>query len=251
MNYSKALAWSGFWIVSALMFALGIGYYQGMDNACTFLTAYIVEKMLSFDNLFMFYVIFAFVGMPPLEQRKALNYGIIGAVILRGLFIFSGCFLVAQFHWLLYGFAAFLIYSGIKIFLSNEENEEETPSIVNKIKKIFPGLNILITTIIIIEITDIMFAMDSIPAILSITQDNFLVYSSNLFAILGLRSLYFVMLELIKKFIYLQYSVGTILTFIGAKMLIAPWVSINTAASLIFIITTILTGIILSGANHD
>jgi tellurite resistance protein TerC len=245
MTYNKALCWSGFWIVSALMFACGIGYYQGQDNAYTFLTGYIVEKMLSFDNLFMFYVIFQYMGLSSSEQRSVLNYGIIGAVILRGLFILSGCFLVNEFTWLIYLFAAFLVYSGYKILISKDD-EPDPDGHIDRIKKWFPNYGLFITSIIVIEITDLMFALDSIPAILSITQNSFLVLSSNLFAILGLRSLYFVMLNLIKKFTYLQYCVGIILMFIGTKMLVKSWYEIDTIMSLSFIISIILTGIVLS-----
>ena len=246
MNYNKALCWSAFWIMSALIFAAGIGYYQGIDNASTFLTAYIVEKMLSFDNLFMFYVIFEYIGLYKEEQRRVLNWGIIGSIILRGSIILPGCLIISQFSWLLYAFAAFLICSGIKIFLFSDNEEDEPAEIVNAVKKWFPHYGLLLTSIIVIEITDIFFALDSIPAILSITQNSFLVLSSNLFAILGLRSLYFVMLEMIKKFYYLQYCVGIILTFIGFKMMIRHWYEISTMNSLAVITATIITGIILS-----
>ena len=246
MNQNKALAWSGFWILSALMFAMGIGYYQGADNAYTFLTGYIVEKMLSFDNLFMFYVIFDYMGLTFTQQRFVLNWGIIGAILLRGLFILSGCFLVSQFSWLIYLFAGFLIYSGAKIFLSGDDEESNPDDIIGRIKKWFPDYGVMLTAIIVIEITDILFALDSIPAILSITQNSFLVLSSNLFVILGLRSLYFVMLSLIRKFSYLQYCVGVILSFIGIKMLIHPWYDVSMVDSLTFIISIITTGILLS-----
>lgn len=250
MTYNKALGWSAFWIMSALLFAAGIGYYQGVDNAYTFLTGYIVEKMLSFDNLFMFYVIFEYLRLSSSDQRRVLNWGIGGAVLLRGAFILSGCMLINRFEWLLYVFAAFLIYSGIKIFFSSEDDESEPPKIVEKIKKKFPTLGLLVTAIIVIEITDIMFALDSIPAILSITQNSFLVLSSNLFAILGLRSLYFVMLGLIRRFTCLPYCVGIILTFIGTKMMIKPWYEISTTCSLSFILATITTGIIISNLRE-
>jgi tellurite resistance protein TerC len=245
MSYRNALLWSGFWILSALCFACGIGYYQGIDNAYTFLTGYIVEKMLSFDNLFMFYIIFEYMRLSSADQRRVLNWGIIGAIILRGAFILSGCFLVGQYQWLLYLFAAFLVYSGIKIFFSNDD-DNESPEIVDRIQKWFPSYGILLTSIIVIEITDILFALDSLPAILSITQNQFLVLSSNLFAILGLRSLYFVMLGLIKKLTMLPYCVGIILTFIGAKMLVRPWYEISTIISLSFILSCIITGILIS-----
>lgn len=253
MTYKKALVWSGFWIMSALLFAGGIGYYHGIDNASIFLTGYIVEKMLSLDNLFMFYLIFRFMGLTQDQQRNALNYGITGSFVLRGLFILSGCFLVNQFNWLLYLFAAFLIYSGIKLLFS-EDNENEPSEFVEMIRKRFPTFGIMAVTIIVIELVDIMFALDSIPAILSITQDSFLVLSSNIFAVLGLRSLYFVLLGLIKKFIYLQYCVSTILIFIGVKMLIKPWHEIATIDSLILIISVILVGITASqlrALNND
>jgi len=251
MTYNKALAWSSFWIISALLFAGGIGYFQGMDNAYIFMTGYIVEKMLSFDNLFMFYVIFEYLRLSSADQRRVLNWGIGGAILLRGAFILSGCVLINRFEWLLYVFAAFLIYSGIKIFFSGDDDESEPPKIVETIKKKFPTLGLLVTAIIVIEITDIMFALDSIPAILSITQNSFLVLSSNLFAILGLRSLYFVMLGLIRRFICLQYCVGVILTFIGVKMMIKPWFEIDTMYSLIFILATIITGILISNLREE
>lgn len=246
MTYKNALIWSGCWILSALVFAGCIGIYQGVDNAYLFLTGYIVEKMLSFDNLFMFYVIFENLRLSSADQRRVLNWGIGGAILLRGAFILSGCFLVNKFGWLLYLFAAFLIYSGIRIFISQEDDDSEPPEIIAKIRKRFPEFGILVIAIIVIELTDIVFALDSIPAILSITQNNFLVLSSNLFAILGLRSLYFVMLNLIKRFVYLSYCVGIILVFIGMKMMIKPWYEIDIIYSLAFILATISTGIIVS-----
>lgn len=251
MTYQLALRWSAIWVVSALLFSVGVYHFQGINAASTFLTAYVVEKMLSFDNLFMFYLIFKYIGLSETQQRSALNWGIIGAIILRGLFITTGCYLVAQYQWLLYIFAAFLIYSGGKIFLTNE-NEEETPSaFIEKVNHLFPAFGTMLLTIIVIEITDIMFAMDSIPAILSITQNSFLVLSSNLFAILGLRSLYFVMLGLIKQFTYLSYCVGLILMFIGIKMLIKPWFEISTVTSLLFILFMITDGILLSSIKTN
>ncbi len=246
MTYKKALIWSFFWVISALCFAGGIGYYQGIENASIFLTGYIVEKMLSFDNLFMFYLIFKYMQLPIKDQRNVLNIGILGAIILRGLFILSGCLLISKFNWLLYLFAVFLIFSGVKLFLA-KNNEEENPSeFINKIKNKFPSFGIIATAIVVIELTDILFALDSIPAILSITQNSFLILSSNLFAILGLRSLYFVILGLVDKFIYLQYCVGIILSFIGAKMLIKNYYEIPTMISLLIIILIILSGISLS-----
>lgn len=252
MTYQKALAWSVFWVISALCFAGGIGYHQGVDQASTFLTAYVVEKMLSFDNLFMFYVIFSYMGLNDDKaiQRIALNWGFIGAIVLRGAFIFTGCALVKHFSWLLYVFAGLLAYTSIKLLVSNGEDSDEPPALLFKIKRLWPNISILLLAIIVIEITDIVFAMDSIPAILSITQDNFLVYSSNLFAILGLRSMYFVLLGLIKRFCYLQQCVALILGFISAKIFMHPWVNIEPTTSLGIIGAILMLGVSLSSLRE-
>jgi tellurite resistance protein TerC len=252
MKYQQAVAWSAFWVISALLFSVGILRFQGIDAASTFLTAYTVEKMLSFDNLFMFYIIFDYMGLKQAKsiQRIALNWGFLGAIVLRGTFIFSGCFLVNQFSWLLYLFAGFLAFTSLNLLISNSE-DDAPPAFILKIKQKWPSISVLLLAIIVIEITDIVFAIDSIPAILSITQDNFLVYSSNLFAILGLRSMYFVLLGLIKRFCYLQQCVAFILAFISAKIFIHHWVAIDPITSLAIIMSILIMGITLSSTKEQ
>lgn len=252
MTYQLALRWSAIWVISALLFSVGLYHFQGINAASTFLTAYVVEKMLSFDNLFMFYVIFEYMGLKNaiVIQRITLNWGFLGAIVLRGTFILTGCALINQFHWLIYGFAGLLAYTSIKLLVSKSENDDQPPALLNKIKQRWPAISILLLAIIVIEVTDIIFAMDSIPAILSITQDNFLVYSSNLFAILGLRSMYFVLLGLIKRFCYLQQCVALILGFISAKIFIAPWMNIEPLTSLVVIACILALGISFSSLRE-
>lgn len=262
----EALALSAFWVSLALIFNLGIWYYFGAEPALSFLTGYLIEKSLSVDNLFIFLFIFSYFRTPEELQHKVLFWGILGAIMMRALFIAGGIALIHRFEHILYAFALFLIYAGIKMAIKSEETEMDPQNnpVLKVVKKIFPitsdyvqhhffvrinkrlWATPLFVVLMSIETTDVIFALDSIPAILAITQDPFIVYTSNIFAILGLRSLYFALAGLIKLFHYLHYGLAFILTFIGFKMLIADWYHIPTPAALGVTLLSLLISILLS-----
>lgn len=260
----EALGWSAFWIVLALGFNGFIYLWHGSEAATAFLTGYLVEKALSVDNIFVFAVLFSFFKVPTHLQHRVLFYGILGALIFRGLFIAAGVTLMQQFDWMIYVFGALLVYTGIKMALADQGGgaHPENNPIVNWVRKVIPitpdyvgthffvrnaggGLfaTPLLVVLIAIETTDIIFAVDSIPAILAITSDPFLVYTSNVFAILGLRSLYFALASLIELFHYLHYGLAFILVFVGFKMIASHWVHISTLVSLGVIAATLVISV--------
>jgi tellurite resistance protein TerC len=235
---------TAFWILSAITFGGFVAYFNGIQDGLTFYTGYLVEKLLSIDNLFMFLVIFNYFKLPINEQSKCLSYGIIGAITFRTLFIMFGTALALHIPYIIPLFGVLLLYNGIKLIFKNEDPESSNwgKFLQNK----YPSLSTLLLAIIAIEITDIIFAMDSLPAILGITTNKFLFLSSNIFAILGLRSLYFVILELIKKFTYLEIALSVILSFIGIKMLISPFYQIGSLITFACIISTFIITILFS-----
>jgi len=236
----EALLWSLFWIVLSLFFNLGIYLLEGSVVALEFFTGYIIEKSLSVDNLFVFLLIFSYFKVPAKYQHKVLFWGIIGALVMRGTLIFVGVTLINQFHWVLYIFGAFLVFTGVKMALQDEavEVHPEKNIIVRIFKRILPVTpgyhegkffvkvdgklyaTLLFIVILVVETTDLVFALDSIPAIFAITRDPFIVYTSNVFAILGLRALYFALAGLLDLFHYLKFGLSIVLAFIGVKMLI-------------------------------
>lgn len=237
MSTKKALYWVAFWIGLALCFNAGIYFFMGKEKALEFLGGFVIEKSLSVDNLFLFIMVFASFGIKQELQRRVLNYGIVGALILRLVFVLLGVTIVNMFHWILYVFGAILIISGIRMMFKHEENTNLKDSKVLKLLgKIVPVTETfegdkffirknkvlyatpLFAVLILIEFTDIIFAVDSIPAIFSITTDPFIVYTSNIFAIMGLRSMYFVLGNLHEKFKYVKYGVALILTYTGIKL---------------------------------
>ena len=240
VKIKEALLWSLFWIVLSLLFNLGIFLFEGSTVALEFFTGYIIEKSLSVDNLFVFLMIFSYFKVPAKYQHKVLFWGIIGALLMRGALILVGVALIREFHWVLYVFGAFLVFTGIKMALQDEtvEIHPERNLFVRALKKIFPVTagyhesrffvrvngklyaTLLFVVIIVVETTDLVFALDSIPAIFAITRDPFIVYTSNVFAILGLRALYFALAGLLNLFHYLKFGLSLILAFIGVKMLI-------------------------------
>lgn len=257
ISMKESLWLTGFWIMLALLFNLWIWHCRGSADALTFLTAYAVEKSLSVDNLFVFLLIFKYFHIKPQHLHKILFWGIFGALVFRAIFIAGGLALVNQFEWVLYIFGAFLIYAGLK--LAREKEQEINPDanpVIKFVKKNFKmspnsdsgkfidkgGITPLFLALIFIEISDIIFAVDSIPAVFAITRDPFLVYTSNVFAILGLRSLFFTVQGLLDKFHYLHYGLSFILVFIGVKMLIEPWFHVPIT----FALTVILASFILS-----
>lgn len=264
VKFKEAITWSIVWIVLALIFNAGIWYYFGEIKAVQFLTGYIVEKSLSVDNIFVFILVFSAFAVPPMYQHKVLFWGILGALVMRAIFIFAGVALISKFHWIIYVFGAFLIYTGYKIAKDKgtKVNIDNNP-LLNFVKKIIPFTNgyrdgnffvreggrrlatPLFLVLILIEFTDLIFAVDSIPAILAITTDPFIVYTSNVFAIMGLRSLYFALAGSLKYFSYLHYGLALILVFVGIKMLISDVYKFDPFVSL-GIIATILAGSMLA-----
>jgi tellurite resistance protein TerC len=261
----EALIWTAFWIALALLFNIGIFFFMGHDSALEFLTGYLIEKSLSVDNLFVFLLIFSYFGVSPRHQHKVLFWGIIGAMIMRALFIFAGITLIQKLHWMIYVFGAFLVYIGIKLVLSKEtEVHPEKNPVLRLFRRFIPvtkeyvGNNFfikragkivatpLLVVVIVVETTDVVFAVDSIPAILSITLDPFIVYTSNIFAILGLRALYFAIAGLMKLFRHLNYGLSIILVFVGVKMLISDYFNIPVPIALAVVAGVLATSIIAS-----
>ncbi len=237
MSTKKALSWLGFWVGLALLFNAGVYFFMGPQKALEFLGGYIIEQSLSLDNLFLFLLIFGSFGIPAQYQRRVLNYGIIGAIVLRLIFVVLGVSIVNRFHWILYIFGFILILSGIKMMLKNEEHQNfkdnKLLKLLGKIvpvsdelagEKFFVRKNkVLYATplfaiLVLVEGSDLIFAIDSIPAIFSITTDPLIVYCSNIFAIMGLRNLYFLIEKLHSSFEYVKYGVALILTFTGIKL---------------------------------
>jgi len=264
----EALAWSIVWVVISLLFNLYIWYDFGTQKALEFFTGYIVEKALSVDNIFVFIVIFSYFSVPADYQHKVLFWGVLSAIIMRAIFIVAGAALIAQFHWILYIFGVFLIYTAVKLARQKEtEVHPERNPLVRFARKFFPVTSEyhgskffvridgkryatpLFIVLVMIESTDVAFATDSIPAIFAITQDIFIIYTSNIFAILGLRALYFVLANFMKKFRYLKLGLSIILGFIGAKMLIEPFFDLPIEISLIVILAVLTLSVIASLGN--
>jgi len=240
VSISEALKMTAVWIIVSLIFCGGIWFYEGIDKAEEFLAGYLIEKSLSMDNLFVFLMLFSFFGVQRKYQHEVLFWGIFGALVLRSVFIFAGAAMVQRFEWILGVFGVFLIYTGIKMF-SHKDDESVDPSkniFVKLFKKYFPvtdqmhedkffiienGKRLatpLFIALLVIETTDVAFAVDSIPAVFSVSRDPFIVLTSNIFAILGLRALYFALAAIAKYFAYLKYGLGIILSFVGVKMLL-------------------------------
>jgi tellurite resistance protein TerC len=254
VSVKEALTWTGVWILLAMLFNLFVYYYFDKEKALEFFTAYLVEKSLSIDNIFVIIMIFSYFSVPDSYQHKVLFWGIFGALIMRVIFIFAGIELIHKFHWLIYLFGGFLVVTGLRmVFGEDKPMDPEKNPLVKLVRKIFPitptfeGDNFfvkrdqktwatpLFIVVVLIEGTDLIFAVDSIPAIISISDDTFIVYTSNVFAILGLRSLYFALAGIEKYFTYLKYGLAAILVFVGAKMCIVDFYKIPIEISLIII----------------
>lgn len=255
ISVKNALVWTGVWFSIALIFNVGIFYFQGKEQAVFFLTGYLIEKALSVDNLFVMLVIFSAFKISPLYQHKVLFWGIATAIFLRGIVIGVGSVLIAKFSWILYLLGAFTIYLGVKMFFKDEETFDPHDSFIVKMTKrvlhvsrnndthnFFVrengrlGISLLFIALVVIEFTDVAFAFDSIPAIFAITTDPFIVFTSNIFAILGLRSLYFVIARTHELFHYLNIGLGIILIFIGMKLFSEHWINVPTWLSLVIVI---------------
>ena len=266
IKHREAVAWSVVWVTLAMIFAGIVFWTQGKDLGLKFLTGYVIELSLSVDNLFVFLLIFAYFKVPSRLQHRVLFWGVMGALVMRLTMIFIGATLIDRFHWIIYIFGAFLVYTGIKMFRQEEVDIQPEDNPVVKLvtryvpitrnyeeNKFFTRVNgkltgtLLFLVLIIVEVTDLVFAVDSIPAIFAITTDTFIVYTSNVFAILGLRSMYFLLAGVVEKFHYLKMGLAVVLTFIGAKMLVEAFhFVIPIRISLIFVALVLLTSVAAS-----
>jgi tellurite resistance protein TerC len=253
-SVKDATIWSIVWILLALLFNAGIYIFRGPDSALQFFTGYLIEKSLSVDNLFVFALLFSAFSVPAAYQHRVLFWGVLGALVMRGILILVGVALLEAFHWIIYVFGVFLLFTGIRMSFSKEENvhPERNPA-VKLIRRVAPvtadyegqhfwvrrARQVLVTplllVLVVVETTDLIFALDSIPAIFAVTQDPFLVYTSNVFAILGLRSLYFVFAHAMDRFSYLKAGLAVVLCFVGSKMILADLYHIPTLLSLVVI----------------
>ena len=268
----EAAAWSAVWVSLALLFNAGLWWYLkgtlGPDlagqKALEFLTGYLIEKSLSVDNIFVFLLIFTSFHVAPEYQRRVLIYGVLGAIVLRAIMILAGAWVVREFSWVLYIFGAFLVVTGLRMLvMAEKEPDLEKNPVLRlarrhlRISKDYHGEKFtvmkdgvryftpLFLVLILIEVSDVVFAVDSIPAIFAITTDPFIVFTSNIFAILGLRALYFLLADVADRFHLLKYGLAMVLTFIGTKMLIAPWAHVPVVASLV-VITVLIGGSVVA-----
>ena len=265
VSIKESLAWTGVWISLAMLFNVWVYYKMGPQKGIEFFTGYIIEKALSVDNIFVISLIFTYFRVPAQYQHRVLFWGVLGALFFRIIFIYAGVALISKFNWMIYVFGVFLIYTGIKMLKDEEKHIEieANPMIVFvkkfwKITPNFDGENFrtkingvwyftpLFLVLIMIETTDIIFAVDSIPAILAITPDPYIVFTSNVFAILGLRSLYFALNGIMEMFEYINYALSGILVFVGIKMIAAGWYHIPTIISISIILGLLILSVVAS-----
>lgn len=265
VQFKEALGWTVVWILTALSFNAGVYYWQGSEKAAEFLTAYVIEYALSVDNIFVFIIIFSYFHVPKKYQHKILFWGILGAVIMRAIFIGLGVAAIHRFSWIMYVFGAFLVFTGLKLAFKKDENVHPENNIgVKLLKKVMPVTHstdhghfftringklhatTLFVALVVVEMTDLIFAVDSIPAVLAVSHDPFIAYTSNIFAIMGLRSLYFTLAGVMDLFHYLRYGLALILVFVGVKMLIADHYHLPVVVSLGVIVGTLAASIAAS-----
>lgn len=265
VGMKEATIWTIVWISLAMVFNAGIYFFAGSEPALQFLTGYLIEKSLSVDNIFVFVMLFTYFNVPVVYQHRVLFWGILGALIMRGILIGIGAFLISQFHWVIYIFGAFLVFTGVRMAMQKDEHVEvESNGVVKLLRRIMPITQTyhghdffvrnagrifatpLFVVLLIVETTDLIFALDSIPAIFAVTTDPFLVYTSNVFAILGLRSLYFLLAEVVTKFRFLKLGLSAILVFVGIKMLIVEFFHIPILLSLGVIASILAISIVAS-----
>ena len=251
VSAKEASLWTAVWVGLALLFAGGLLVFEGSQPALTFLTGYLIEESLSIDNIFVIVLIFQYFAVPAQYQHRVLFWGILGALIMRGLFIGLGAALLARFEWIIYVFGALLVVTGVRMAVKqDEEFDAEQNPVVKAVRRVLPltdgyrGKHFfavengrryatpLLLVLLLVEATDLIFAIDSIPAIFGITRDPFLVFTTNIFAVLGLRSLFFLLASVVTKFWMLKYGLAVILTFVGAKMLLETWIHIPILLSL-------------------
>jgi tellurite resistance protein TerC len=266
ISYREATIWSGVWVTLAIIFASIVFWYQGTQRGLEFVTGYLIELSLSVDNLFVFLLIFSYFKVPARFQHRVLFWGVMGALVMRLTLIFIGATLIDRFHWIIYIFGAFLVYTGIKMFRQEDTDiQPEHNPVVQLVTRFIPITHhydeekfftthhgkrtgtLLLLVLVIVEVTDLVFAVDSIPAIFAITTNTFIVYTSNVFAILGLRSMYFLLAGVVEKFHYLKMGLAIVLTFIGTKMLVfALGVHIPIWMSLIFVAVVLSSSVVAS-----
>jgi tellurite resistance protein TerC len=261
----EAVVWSVVWTLVALLFNLFMAWKFGHRAGVEFLAGYVIERSLSFDNIFVFVVILNYFAVPDYLQHRVLFWGIVGALVSRGLFIALGAALLARFHWLIVGLGAFLVYTGVRVIRGSEVEVDPAKNPVLRLFQRFVPLTAeyhgkrflvrqggrrlatpLLLVVAVVEATDIVFAVDSIPAVFGVTRDSFIVFTSNIFAILGLRALYFLLAGLMTQFHYLAYGLGLVLAFVGAKMLLQPWYEIPVEGSLAVVLTVLAVAVAAS-----
>ena len=265
VSVKEALTWTCVWIALSLLFNVGVYHFFGTERALEFLAGYVIEKALSVDNIFVFIVVFSAFAVPARLQHRVLFWGILGALLMRAAFIVLGAALLQRFHWVMYVFGAFLVFTGIKLLVQKEDevHPEQNP-LFKLFRRFVPSVGEyrdghfmvvengkryatpLLLVLVAIETTDLVFAVDSIPAIFAVTRDPFIVYTSNVFAILGLRSLYFALAGMMNKFHYLKVGLAFVLSFVGVKMLIAGWYKIPILVSLGVIVGLLAISVIAS-----
>ncbi|MCS6949415.1 MAG: TerC family protein [bacterium] len=268
VSFREALVWSVVWIALALAFNVGVYFWKGSSSAVEFLAAYLIEKSLSVDNIFVFLVIFNYFQVPPAYQHRILFWGIIGALVFRALFIVAGIQLLKMFHWMVYVFGVFLLFTGIRMAVRHGKHLhlEHNPALrlarrLFRVTPAYEGARFfvrkegalyatpLFVTLLFVESTDIVFAIDSIPAVLAVSRDLFVVYTSNVFAILGLRALYFCLAGFMRLFAYLHYGLAVVLAFIGMKMVLSDVYKVPVGWSLGFIALALTVSIVFSIAK--
>jgi tellurite resistance protein TerC len=266
VGFQEALVWTSFWFILSMGFARLLVPWRGKEESIEFVTGYIIELSLSMDNVFVIALIFGYFRVPLHLQHRVLFWGILGALVMRGLMIWLGVELIRAFHWTLYVFGVFLVVTGIRMIFTKEEGvHPERNPFIRAARRMFPvmpdfegqrfssrqadgrlALTPLALVLVMVETTDLVFAVDSIPAIFAVTQKPFIVFTSNVFAILGLRSLYFVLANAIIYFRYLKVGLSIVLAFIGAKMLIEPWYKVPTTTALVLVGSIIIASIAIS-----
>jgi tellurite resistance protein TerC len=265
ISFREAMLWSSIWICLALLFCVLIHHTRGTETALNFLAGYLIEKALSVDNLFVFLLIFSYFSVPPLYLHKILFWGVLGALVVRAIFIFGGILLIQKFHWITYLLGALLVMMGIKLAIKKENEIHPEKNFVLKLFRqwmpvtaTYEGEHFFVKkgsrywatplwiVLLLVETTDIIFAIDSVPAILAITTDPFIVYTSNVFAILGLRSLYFALAGLMKVCYYLHYGLAILLVFIGIKMLMADYFQVPILSTLAIIASVLFISVLAS-----
>jgi tellurite resistance protein TerC len=264
----EAGIWSAVWVALALVFNAGLYFVWGAEPALQFLTGYLIEKSLSVDNVFVFVMLFSFFAVPEKYQHRVLLWGVLGALVMRGAFIVAGAYMLQQFHWIIYVFGAILLVTGIKMARRVEAYDPSSNPVLRLARRLLPltdryhGQKFwvkegsrwvatpLFLVLLLVEATDLLFAIDSIPAIFAVTREPFLVYTANVFAILGLRAMYFLLAGVVHRFVYLKYGLAAVLVFVGAKMMLVDVYKVPVVASLA-VIAILIGGAIVMSLRRD